>query len=508
MTLHSKCNKTLQIKIERYMTGEISAAELKHVTAPLGIYRQRNAMFMMRIRVSGGHLTLEKLTALKQIMIKYQLNYAHLTSRQAIQLHDVAAADIVSIINELTEAGMPFIGGGGNTYRNLLVSSDAGLGINETFDVSPYANALNSYMLNESKAFELPRKLKIGISSGIDNTINAQFQDLGFIAKTVAGKPGFEVYGGGGMGRETKVGIKLFDFIPATELLTCAKAMLDLFYDHGNRENRNEARLRFVVKRLGNDKFIELFNQYFNNTSAPTFNFKSNTESIINKFQQQTAPQLDKQTTVKYNFWKQYAVKETKFTELFLVRLFVPYGNLTIDDLTQLIKTVAITGSDFIRLTQTQDILLPAKGESTLRYIFDLINKHLKNRAFLLNSFKGHLTACVGAEVCSIGIANSRLCSDAIAEQLNLLFKTNSTQKLNFIIHNLDTIRISGCQNACSGHPVAAIGIQGMKKRIAEALQEGAVISPKYHNNQENSRQQQFMPTAAMVNEVIKLLTK
>lgn len=129
----------LKDNVDKYLAGNISATDLKKVCSLLGIYQQRNGLFMLRIRVTGGHISVTKLQKVADIMEEYNVGFAHITSRQTLQLQDVDPADIDPILKKLTANGMPFRGGGSNTYRNILVSSDSAIGADETFDVLPHA---------------------------------------------------------------------------------------------------------------------------------------------------------------------------------------------------------------------------------------------------------------------------------------------------------------------------------------------------------------------------------
>ena len=195
-----------------------------------------------------------------------------MSSRQDVQLHGVPPENVYAAVRSCTENGLPFKGGG-NTFRNILVSPDSGIAPDSIFDVIPHAKSLTDIIFRWDNAFELPRKLKIGFAASEKDEFMAAIQDLGFVAAIKAGKPGFKVYGGGGMGRESAVGIELLDFIPCAQVPQCALAMTEFFYEHGDRTNRNTARIRFLVKRLGKEKFVELFRDYFNRAQKETSPF-------------------------------------------------------------------------------------------------------------------------------------------------------------------------------------------------------------------------------------------
>jgi len=460
----------LKKELTAFLNKELSAADLKHSTAPFGIYQQRDELFMTRIRITGGHLAVSELRKIADIIDENNISYAHLTTRQDVQLQGVPAENIYATVRSCTESGLPFKGGGGNTFRNIAVSPDSGIAPESVFDVIPHAKSLTDIIFTWDKAFELPRKLKIGFASSERDELMAAVQDLGFVAAVKDGRQGFKGYGGGGMGRESALGIKLFDFISSDEVPRCTLAMTELFYDHGDRNNRNTARIRFIVKRLGKEKFLELFNEYFKNTVFDGKNFpawKFNLKSETKTFPEQSVNQN----------WLKYAVSPTRFANIVSVRIFVPGGNLNADQLRKLADASDLYGASFVRLTPGQDILLPLVHRSALAELYNFLRNELKDIDLTLESFKGHITSCVGATVCKIGILDSPALGNAVAAKLDEAdIKAESYSKI------LDMIKISGCPNSCAAHPAAGIGMQGQKKKIDDKLEDVYKIFVKRDN--------------------------
>lgn len=330
-------------------------------------------------------------------------------------------------------------------------------------------------MFTYDRAIELPRKLKFGFSSGADDSIKAIVQDLGFIAKQQNGKKGFEVYAGGGMGKESILGVKVFDFLPENQFAKCAKAVTDLLYDHGDRTNRSQARLRFIHKRLGKDKFIELFQEYFKKSTVDVkVTANQDIEGEVKSLQQF---ELNIPDHKHYSQWAEYAVINTKFgDDIISLRLFVPYGNLKADHIRKITGLAEKCGLSSVRLTQSMDILFPLIHKSALPVIFDSFTNELKDLDLSLLSFKGHLTACIGPKVCMVGIADAPALSDIITATLDKYFTEYPDKKPKEILSILQEFKISGCPNSCSGHIVSKMGLLGMKKRVNEILTEGAFL--------------------------------
>ncbi len=361
----------LKTKIDEYLTGGITADQLKPFTAPFGIYEQRNGLFMVRIRISGGRITLKNLRDIARIMARNKIGYAHLSTRQDIQLHEVHAENIFSTIEDCDLSGFPFKGGGGNTYRNILASADSGFGRDSVFDVMPYVEELNSFLRKYEKAFSLPRKLKTGFFSNPHEVLNAAVQDLGFAARAQDGRKGFKVYGGGGMGRESSLGIVLFDFLPGSQVTRCAAAMTDLFYDHGDRTNRNQARIRFILKKLGAEEFKKLFHEYYAKTPDYASSLPPQTDYVHLTVRVKCA-ETPSVPANGYDSWKKYAVTPTNLDpEVSSVRLYVPYGNLTAPQLVKLAAMGEKLNCGFLRLLPSQDILIPLAHASSLAEIYN-----------------------------------------------------------------------------------------------------------------------------------------
>jgi len=465
----------LESAITGYLAGSLNSNQLKPVLAPSGIYEQRNAQFMLRVRITGGHLESSTLRSLADVMEHNSIPSCHLSSRQAIQLHDVAVEKIISTMIECQAIGLPFKGGGGNTYRNILISPDSGLAVDEAFDVLPYAIAIHHALANRPEAFLLPRKFKVGVFSKPSEAFLAAAQDLGFLAVTRDGERGFTVYGGGGMGRESGVGIKLFDFLPHAQFLRCTLAMLHLFSDQGDRVNRHQARLRYVLKRQGSENFARLFNIYFEKTLWEPPVLHPATDYGI-PARQRTALHAGQTPLAGYETWKCHAVEPTQLgVDQVMARLYVPYGNLTPDQCRQIAALADDFGGGFLRLMRSQDVLLGPVSATSLPALYNRLFTDFRELDLTLRSFRGHITTCVGSSVCKIGVLSAPVLADAIADRLDPLLPADTPEKLKMLRQITNDILISGCPNSCSGHPTAWLGFQGLKQRVGDRVEDAVL---------------------------------
>lgn len=459
---HIEIKKTM----EKYSTGELQIPDVKKITAKFGIYNTRDGKFMTRVRQVGGEFSLNKIRIIADIMDKNEISFAHITTRDSIQLQGVPSENVYEVVRGCTVNGMPFKGGGGNAYRNPLVSPLSGISKESLFDVRPYAIQTDLYMQGFEKAFDLGRKFKISFSSEAEDYAHTAVNDLGFLAKIKNGEKGFLVYAGGGMGRGPAIGKILFDFLPADECIRVSAAMIEMFHDHGERVNRAKARLRFLVEDLGFEKFQNLFSEYYNKIKIPEEykNFiEKNHERVVNSLNR-----LSSEIIFSENFktWEKSALKETIFPDVFSVRLFIGGGNFSSEDLKKLAYILEDAGCPFVRLTTEQDIYIPLVHKNFLPKLYQLLKKDLHRQGAADLRFKDHTITCIGASLCGIGLLDSQIIGKAISEKIDELFDKYPEYRGDLYTQLIDGIRVSGCSSSCAVNQIAPLGFMGTKKMV------------------------------------------
>jgi sulfite reductase (ferredoxin) len=270
----------------------------------------------------------------------------------------------------------------------------------------------------------LPRKFKISFSGSKRDRALATVNDLGFIAKKREGKEGFAVYIAGGMGRRSRVGQKLYNFIGGSEVYNIVKAAKNLFDRYGNRRNKHAARLRFLLERLGKEQFVEKF------------------EEELAKVRNQKYPPL--------------VLVEAPGAHAGCVEVPLFLGDMTASRAKKLAKIMARYGDGSIRVTQEQNLLLRNIPEDDLQ---DL-KAELSSEGILeaLPLIIGKAVACAGASTCKLGFCLSRNLLKAIRDEVGETVLSND--KLDDV-----RLRISGCPNSCGHHIIADIGLFGAVRR-------------------------------------------
>ena len=428
-------------KVDKVLRGEEELQNIKPILSGMGVYEQREkGSFMLRVRVPAGVLSISNLKNIFEIGKGVKVPRFHFTSRQDIQFHGLSLIQTIEVMEGLLEKGLVTKGSGGNSPRNVACAPLSGVASREVFDVLPYALMSCDYIMENIGTFNLPRKYKIAFSSDVSDEANATATDLGFIAVEENGEHFFKVFGGGGMGRNAKAGIILAEKILPTEILYYIEGMKGLFKDYGDYENRHKARIRYIVTRLGEEKFIEILNQY------------------VDKVKKEG--KLKFQPTIKEEITKVGEKAEFKDDRLIpqkqegLYSVFVhPFGGyLSLDELENLTKLIEPYKEVELRLTMNQGF-----------YIINLTGKEAKKvlkqtDSLTLKGIMERLTACTGANTCQIGITPT----EELIHGIHEYFKTVPLE----VQKALPSIHISGCLNSCAAHQVAKLGFCGERKRI------------------------------------------
>jgi sulfite reductase (ferredoxin) len=451
----------LDIYIKLHIAGELDAASLKVRRVPFGCYEQRrDGSYMVRIRTTAGALTPAQLQAMAEIAARYGSPSIHITTRQEFQIHDIALEQVVPSMRDLLRVGLAARGGGGNTVRNVLVSPGAGVDPDEVFDPSPYAFALTTRLIAEADSWMLPRKFKIAFANSPSDTAYARFNDLGFIAelRNGDGAKGFRVYVAGGLGTKPQVGHLLHEFIPADDVYAVTTAVKRLFDQHGNRKNRNAARLRFLWNSLGEPRFRQLYEEHLQlvrTEGAAPLTLQSEPTAVAPNI----APGQD--ASPDFRQWQQRYVEPQKQPGLFSVLVPIFLGNISVAEATRLAEFLEPFGDQVLRATFGQNLRLRNIPEALLPNVFHMVREigELASAPRLL----GNSIACTGADTCRLGICRPKGALAAVVDTLSA-----STLDLNQIPDF--RLNLSGCPNTCGQHMLADLGFYGNVARRGQQM--------------------------------------
>ena len=201
--------------IRAFEAGEIDRNTLKGITGGFGSYAQKEGGYMLRLRLPGGRVSKDTLKFIVDKIKEHQIDLLKLTTCQTIQLHNLSADSVITLIRDALDFGIFTKGGGGDNPRNVMVSPLSGIEPGEFFDVYPYAKAAGEYLIDRMPSLHMPRKLKVGFSNSPENEVHATFRDLGFVARE---NGTFSVYCAGGLGPNPKLGVHIADGVCPDEV--------------------------------------------------------------------------------------------------------------------------------------------------------------------------------------------------------------------------------------------------------------------------------------------------
>lgn len=256
----------LERKIREFQAGQIPEEKFRSLRLARGVYGQSQAgVQMVRIKLPFGRVTFRQILKIADIADEYGSGNLHLTTRQDIQIHYVSLDKTPELWAKLAEDDITLREACGNTVRNITASPTAGIDPDEPFDVSPYAQATFEYFLRNPICAEMGRKFKIAFSSSDKDTAYSYVHDFGFIPKVRLENGsevrGFKVMMGGGLGAQPMLAYEVNDFLPEDDLIPYIEATLRIFDRHGERNNRNKARFKYLVQSKGLDEVLRLIEE-------------------------------------------------------------------------------------------------------------------------------------------------------------------------------------------------------------------------------------------------------
>jgi len=465
----------LQRRIANYKAGQEDEERFKLYRLTRGVYGQRQlGVQMFRTKIPYGKLSSRQLERLADISEKYTNGNLHLTTRQNIQMHFVKLSDSPKIWEELSAAGLTAREACGNTVRNLTASPTAGIDPEEPFDVSPYVQAAFEYFLRNPICQEMGRKIKPAFSSSERDSAFTYFHDFGFIPRLQEGKRGFKVVVGGGLGAVGMIAQTVYEFLPADQIIPFMEACLRVFDRLGEREKRQKARLKFLVKKLGVAQFAALAKEEWPSLPYPSYPIEA-PEDACPELPPPPKGEAQIKDIAAYERWKALNTFEQKQAGFYGLRLKIPRGDMHAQIARPLAALVRKYAADDIRITVQQGFLLRYIRPEALPHLY-LGLQALGLAQAGANSI-ADITACPGTDTCALGVTNST----GLAAELERLL----LEEYDALLEESDIrIKISGCMNSCGQHMAAQIGFHGssikVKPRILPAMQVvlGGGVSP------------------------------
>jgi sulfite reductase (ferredoxin) len=386
--------------------------------------------FMMRVRCDGGALSAAALRTMGQISTEFARDTADISDRQNLQMHWVEIENVPEIWRRLDEVGLQTAEACGDCPRVILGSPLAGESLDEVIDPTWAIEEIVRRYIGKPDFADLPRKYKTAIS-GLQDVAH-EINDIAFIGVNHPEHgPGLDLWVGGGLSTNPMLAQRVGAWVPLDEVPEVWAAVTSVFRDYGYRRLRSKARLKFLIKDWGIEKFREVLE----------------TEYLKRPLIDGPAPE-----PVKHPI-DHVGVQRLK-NGLNAVGVAPIAGRVSGTILTTVADLAERAGSDRIRFTPYQKlVILDVPDDKLDDLIAGVEALGLQSRP---SHWRRNLMACSGIEFCKLSFAETRGRAQGLVPELE--------RRLEDINSRLDvpiTVNINGCPNSCARIQVADIGFKG-----------------------------------------------
>ena len=460
-----------EAQLSRYLAGELDEDVFRVFRLNNGIYGQRQGGHnqMVRIKAPFGTITAAQLDRMADVAIEYSRGWGHLTTRQAIQFHFVQLERVPDLLRDIAVVGLTSREACGDTVRNIQGCHLAGACPREVLDITPWAEAAFQHFLRNPLGQRLPRKFKINFSGCAADCGQAMFNDVGIIATTRTNddgtvEAGFRVFIAGGLGANPHAALALEPFTAREDLLPTIEAVLRVFEQTGNRDNKLRARMKWVVDNLGFDevqrRVLTIRRFLLGSSSWPggipaavieSGDAPAGAVGEVTEMGQGTHVVLRRPGA--FARWEDSNVVRGAAKGTVSAIAHARLGDVTAEQFRGLAAIVREFGVD-VRVTNRQNFALRNLSEDQLPALFDRLTAI--DMASPSAELVSDVVACPGADTCNLAVTQSRGLADAIGNALH----DEGLAEVGGL-----RINISGCTNSCGQHHVADIGFHGAERR-------------------------------------------
>ncbi|MCX3059308.1 nitrite/sulfite reductase [Streptomyces beihaiensis] len=385
--------------------------------------------FMMRVRIDGGRLTTEQLRVVGEISQEFARGTADITDRQNIQYHWIRIEDVPEIWNRLEAVGLSTTEACGDVPRVVLGSPVAGIAEDEIIDGTPAIDEIHRRFIGNPAFSNLPRKFKTAISGSPLLDVVHEINDVAFVGVDHPEHgPGFDLWVGGGLSTNPKIGQRLGAWVPLDEVPDVFEGVVSIFRDYGYRRLRTRARLKFLLADWGTEKFRQVLED----------------EYLKRELVDGPAPDQPLER------WRDHVGVHRQKDGRFYVGFAPRVGRVDGTVLTKIAELAEEHGSGRVRTTAEQKMLVLDVAEDRVDSL--VAGLEALDLRVSPSPFRRGTMACTGIEFCKLAIVDTKARGASLIDELERR------------IPDFDepiTINLNGCPNACARIQVADIGLKG-----------------------------------------------
>jgi ferredoxin-nitrite reductase len=398
--------------------------------------------YMCRLRIPNGILKAAQFAGVADLAERYGGGYVHVTTRANLQIREIEAKNAVTILEAVQDLGLTSRGSGADNIRNVTGTPTAGIDPQELIDTRPYTREWHFHIINDRSLYGLPRKFNVAFEGAGVIPVLEDTNDIGFQAVDV--KDGFGLEPGvwfrlllGGLtghkdfARDTGVLVK-----PA-DACRVADAVVRVFIDHGDRTDRTKARLKYVLDKMGVEKFLALAE-----------------EKLGRKLDRAVPDALAPRPL--FSRTAHIGIHPQKQAGLNWIGVAAPVGRLTVAQMKGLADIARDLGDGDIRLTVWQDLLISGVPSDKLKVAQAKIEA--LGLAIEANAIRAGLVACTGNLGCRFAASDTKRHAEEIARWCETRVALDTPVN----------IHLTGCHHSCAQHFISEIGLLACKVQESE----------------------------------------
>ncbi|MEW2219185.1 nitrite/sulfite reductase [Streptomyces sp. NPDC006990] len=385
--------------------------------------------FMLRVRIDGGRLTTEQLRVIGDVSQEFARGTADITDRQNVQFHWIRIEDMPEIWRRLEGVGLSTTEACGDTPRVILGSPVAGIAADEIIDGTPAVEEINRRVVGNPAYSNLPRKFKTAVSGSPLLDVAHEINDVAFVGVEHPDHgPGFDVWVGGALSTNPKLGQRLGAWVPLEEVAEVHEGVTGIFRDYGYRRLRTRARLKFLVADWGPEKFRRILED----------------EYLGRKLTDGPAPAQPPRE------WRDHVGVHRQRDGRYYVGFAPRVGRVDGTTLSKIADLAEAHGSGRVRTTVEQKMIVLDVPEDQVESLAEGLEAlDLTTRPSV---FRRGTMACTGIEFCKLAIVETKGRGSWLIDELE--------RRLPGFDQPV-TINVNGCPNSCARIQVADIGLKG-----------------------------------------------
>ncbi len=439
-----------------------------------GIYPQKQGgdAFMMRVKIPGGFLTAPQIREIGVVADAFGegpdgtesrvfgSRYADLTTRQTVQIHWLRIGDIPRIWRRLAAVGLTTLQACGDSSRNVLSCPVSGVDAHEAFNALPIVRAVSDFFTGNREYANLPRKFKISVTGCVEDCAQAEINDIGlWPARSTDGTLGFNLLAGGGLSDGERMASDLDVFVAQDQAVEVVRAIAQVFGELGNRENRGQARMRYLVQELGPEGFREEL------ARRARFDLVPAGEDLTRRYR-----------------GDHVGVHPQKQPGLVYVGCSVPVGRMNGLELVEAARLAETYGDGTVRVGTDQNITFTGVPEDRVETLLaeDLLQKYSPYPG----PFTRGVVACTGAEFCRYAIVETkeravkwaRFLDEQLAGEPVGAAPVPGERSGPKEDAGVIRMHFSGCSASCAQPQIADIGFRGEVAHVGNHLSEAVDI--------------------------------